>query len=103
MSLVVVATLVPKPEFRDEVIAVLEEVIGRVHAEDAGCEKYSLNVGSDRLVMIEKWASQEDLQAHSVSPAFQALTAALDGKMAAGMDVQVLQPHPAGTDGQGQI
>ena len=103
MSLVIVATLFPKPEYRDDVIAVLEEVIGRVHAEDAGCELYSLNEGRDRLVMVEKWASPEDLQAHSVSPAFQALTAALDGKMAAEMDVQVLQPHPAGTTGQGQV
>lgn len=103
MSLVVVATLFPKPEFRNEVLQALEEVIGRVHAEDAGCLKYSLAEGPDRLVMIEKWASQDDLQAHSVSPAFQALTAALEGKMAADMDVQILQPHPAGTAEQGQI
>ena len=103
MSLVVVATLVPKPEFRDDVIAALEEVIPRVHAEDSGCEVYSLNEGSDRLVMVEKWASPEDLQAHSVSPAFKALTAALDGKLSGEMDVQVLQPHPAGTPGQGQV
>ncbi|MBO0907297.1 MULTISPECIES: putative quinol monooxygenase [Arthrobacter] len=103
MSLVVVATMVPKPEFRDDVIATLEDVIARVHAEDAGCEVYSLNEGPDRLVMIEKWASPEDLQAHSTSPAFQALTAALEGKMAQDMDVQILQPHPAGTPGQGQV
>lgn len=103
MSLVVVATMFPKPEFRADVLAALDEVIGRVHSEDAGCLKYSLNEGPDRLVMIEKWASQDDLQAHSASPAFQALTAALDGKLAAEMDVQILQPHPAGTTEQGQI
>ena len=103
MSTVIVATMVPKPEFRDEVIAALEELIGRVHAEDEGCELYSLNEGRDRLVMIEKWATPEAMQAHSVSPAFKALTAALDGKLAAEMDVQVLQPHPAGTPEQGQV
>ncbi|GAA3286320.1 putative quinol monooxygenase [Arthrobacter citreus] len=103
MSLVIVATMYPKPEFRDDVVATLEEVIGRVHAEDSGCELYSLNEGRDRLVMIEKWASPEDLQAHSVSPAFQALTAALEGKLAGEMDVQVLQPHPAGTAEQGLV
>lgn len=103
MSVVVVATMVPKPEFRDEVISVLEEVIARVHAEDAGCEVYSLNEGPDRLVMIEKWATPEDLQAHSASPAFKALSAALDGKLSGAMDVQMLQPHPAGTPGQGQV
>ena len=103
MSLVVVATMVPKPEFRDEVIAALEEVIPRVHAEDAGCEVYSLNEGGEKLVMIEKWATPEDLQAHSASPAFKVLTAALEGKLSKEMDVQVLQPHPAGTPGQGQV
>ncbi|MBP3036220.1 antibiotic biosynthesis monooxygenase [Arthrobacter sp. zg-ZUI100] len=103
MSLVIVATMFPKPEFRDEVISTLETVIDRVHSEDAGCELYSLNEGRDRLVMIEKWATPEDLQAHSVSPAFKALTAALEGKMAADMDVQVLQPHPAGSAGQGLL
>lgn len=103
MSVVVVATLIPKPELREDVIAVLEEAITRVHAEDAGCELYSLQEGRDRLVMIEKWSSPEDLQAHSSSPAFQALTAALDGKMDAEMDVQVLLPHPAGTAAQGQL
>lgn len=103
MSLVIVATLFPKPEFRDDVIATLETVIGRVHTEDSGCELYSLHEGPDRLVMIEKWADPKDLQAHSVSPAFKSLTSALDGKMAAEMDVQVLQPHPAGTVGQGAV
>ncbi|WAP53198.1 putative quinol monooxygenase [Arthrobacter sp. ATA002] len=103
MSLVVVATMVPRPEFRDDVIAVLEESIARVHAEDPGCEVYSLNEGRDRLVMIEKWASPENLQAHSASPAFKALTAGLEGKLAEEMDVQVLMPRPAGTPGQGQV
>ena len=103
MSFVIVATMFPKPEFRDETVAALEGLIARVHAEDKGCELYSLNEGRDRLVMIEKWATQEDMKAHSASPAFQALTAALEGKLAAEMDVQVLQPHPAGTADQGQV
>ena len=103
MSFVIVATMFPKPEFRADVVTALEGLIARVHAEDAGCELYSLNEGKDRLVMIEKWATQEDMQAHSASAAFKALTAVLDGKLAADMDVQILQPHPAGTPGQGQV
>ena len=44
----------------------------RVKAEDAGCEMYDLfrSVDDDtRYVMVESWASQENLDAHGKSPA----------------------------------
>ena len=37
---VVVATIIPLPEHRDEVIAVLTQTIPKVHAEE-GCELYA--------------------------------------------------------------
>ena len=37
MSVVVVATIVPRPEHRDEVIATITETVAKVHEED-GCE-----------------------------------------------------------------
>ena len=46
--------------------------IGRVKADDAGCEMYDLfrSVDDDtRYVMVESWASQENLDAHGKSPA----------------------------------
>ena len=56
MSVVVVATIMPLPEHRDEVIATLKETVDQVHAEE-GCELYTLNEAPDRLIMIEKWAT----------------------------------------------
>ncbi len=97
MSVVVVATFLPLPEHYDEVVAALEHAIERVHAEDEGCELYALNSGLDRLVMVEKWASQEALAAHAKNPALIELSAAIDGKLHRGPDVQVLKAHPAGT------
>lgn len=97
MSVVVVATAQPKPEHRDEVIALFESVIARVHADDEGCELYSLHEGPDRLVMIEKWASQEALATHAKGPALAELTSGLAGKLTARLDIQLLTPHPAGT------
>ncbi len=97
MSVVVVATIVPVPEHRDEVIAAFEAAIARVHAEDAGCELYALHEGKDQLVMVEKWAGAELLAAHSKSPALAALNKALAGKVVGGIDVRVLTPRPAGT------
>ena len=64
MSVVVVATIIPLPEYRDEVIATITETVAKVHEED-GCELYALHQADDRLMMVEKWASSEALRAHS--------------------------------------
>jgi quinol monooxygenase YgiN len=96
VSIVVVATIYPKPDQRDAVIKAFEEAIEAVHSED-GCELYALHTGTDRLVMIEKWSSESALDVHSKGPALKRLGAALDGRVAGPTDLQVLQIHPAGT------
>jgi quinol monooxygenase YgiN len=103
MSVVVVATIIPIPEHREEVIATFEETIAAVHANDAGCELYALHEGDDRLVMIEKWASAELLEAHSQGAALTAAGPRLAGKLVGPPDVQVFRPHPAGTPEQGTL
>jgi quinol monooxygenase YgiN len=103
MSVIVVATARPRPGQRAEVIAAFEKAIQRTHAEDAGCLLYALHEAPDRLVMIEKWADQAALDAHSRSAGLAQLTADLDGKLAAGVEVVVLTPHPAGTTQQGTL
>jgi quinol monooxygenase YgiN len=102
MSVVVVATVFPAAEHRAEVVAAFESVIASVQGKP-GCELYALHEGRDRLVMIEKWASQEALAEHGKSTALAGLQASLDGKLTAGLDVQVLVPHPAGTARQGTL
>ena len=48
MSIVVVATISPKPEHTDAVAAAFAGIIPQVHAED-GCELYALHrAGPDR-------------------------------------------------------
>jgi quinol monooxygenase YgiN len=103
MSIVLVATIVPVPEHRAEVIAAFEAVITRVHAEDVGCELYALHEADDRLVMIEKWASQDALDAHGKGTALRELNKTLAGKVAGAPDLRVLRPHPAGTTEQGAL
>src|SRR5690348_10747492 len=58
MSVVVVATVFPIPEYRAEVVAAFEEATTRVHGEP-GVELYALHEGPDRLVMIEKYESEQ--------------------------------------------
>jgi quinol monooxygenase YgiN len=103
MSVVVVATIYPLPEHRDEVIATMEKAIARVHDEDEGCELYALHEGDGRLVMIEKWTSQQALDAHSAGPVLVDLGPLLKGKLGAATDVQTMTAHPAGDAGKGAL
>jgi quinol monooxygenase YgiN len=102
MSVIVVATAFPLPEHRDEVVAAFEAAIPPVQ-EDPECELYALHEGRDRLVMIEKYTSQDALAAHGKSAALADLTAALQGKLSSDLDVQILVPHPAGTAAKGAL
>jgi quinol monooxygenase YgiN len=104
MAVVIVATLFPAPEYRDEVIAAIETTQAKVHASDDDCLLYALHEGRDgRLVFIEKYTSSAAVGAHSQSPELAELVAALDGKLAQPMDVQLLAPHPAGSADKGVL
>ena len=104
MAVVIVATLFPVPEYRDEVIAAIETVQEKVHASDDDCLLYALHEGKDgRLVMIEKYSSMEALKAHGKSAELAELAAALDGKLTQPMDLQVLAPHTAGSPEKGAL
>ena len=104
MAVIIVATAFTAPEYRDEVIAAFEAAIGKVHAEEDGCELYALHEAPDgRLVMIEKYASDDAVAAHRAGAGLAALREALAGKLSAPMDVQVLAPHPAGSADKGAL
>jgi quinol monooxygenase YgiN len=79
-----------------------EEAIVRVH-DEPGVELYALHEGSDRLVMIEKYESAEARSEHSRGAPLADLRSALDGKLTTGLDVQVLEPHPAGNAQKGAL
>ena len=100
---VVVATIGPLPRHRDEVTAAMLAAVEQVHGED-GCELYARHRDDGRLVMIERWASPAVLQTHrTASPALQKLNADLDGKLAAPLDVVVLEPVLGGDPARGQL
>ena len=59
--------------------------LAQVKAEDKGCEMYDLFRSVDdptRYVMVESWASEEDLEAHKTSPAMGAVGKAIGGFIA---------------------
>jgi quinol monooxygenase YgiN len=104
MSIVIVATAVPKPEYRDDVIAAFEKAEEAVHPAEDGCLLYALHEGTDgRLVMIEKYADQAAVDAHVKGAGLAALVADLKGKLEDPIDVQILSPHPAGSPDKGAL
>src|SRR5215467_10965174 len=102
MSVVQVVTAFPIPEHRAEVVAAFEAAIARVHNEP-GVELYALLEGPDRLVMIEKYESEQARSEHIKSAALADLRSALEGKLTSGLDAQVLTPHPAGNHQKGAL
>ncbi|HEX3592078.1 MAG TPA: antibiotic biosynthesis monooxygenase [Pseudonocardiaceae bacterium] len=103
MSVIVIATAFPIPEYRDEVIAAFETAIAQVHDQEPDVEVYALHEGTDRLVMIEKYASEQARAEHVKGMALATLVSALDGKLSSKLEVQVLQPHPAGDTRKGAL
>jgi quinol monooxygenase YgiN len=102
VSVVLVATAFPISEYRAEVIAACEAAIARVH-DEPGVELYALLEGSDRLVMIEKYESEQAVSEHSNGGALADLLSALEGKLSRDLDVQVLAPHPTGNPQKGTL
>jgi quinol monooxygenase YgiN len=103
MSVVVVATVHPTAEHRDEVIAAFVAAAEKVHPSEDGCELYALHTGKDRLVMIEKYTDMDALVAHGQGAALADLGAAIKDKIVGDLDVQVLRPHPAGDAAKGAL
>jgi quinol monooxygenase YgiN len=102
MSVVVIVTAFPLPEHRAAVITAFEAAIKRVH-DEPGVELYALHEGPDRLVMIEKYASEQMRSKHRKAAALADLRSALEGKLSSDLDAQVLVPHPAGNPQKGAL
>jgi quinol monooxygenase YgiN len=102
MSVVLVATVTPKPGQLEAVVAAFEATIPLVHTED-GCELYSLHKTEDTVVMIEKWASQEALTVHGGGETLKALGRQLRELTSERMQLVVLEPVPAGDPAKGAL
>lgn len=100
---VVIATFYPAPGRRADVLAALETAIPAVHTEP-GCELYAIHDHPDgSIMMIEKWTTVAELDAHGSSPAVARLNEELAGALATDVSVARLGPLPVGTAEQGAL
>src|SRR3712207_5824931 len=100
---IVTAVFFPAPGQRDELVRRLEPAIRQVHEEE-GCLLYAIHDAPDgSIVMIEKWASDELLDAHNVGEPVQRLRIAIADVISAPVQVTKMRPIPAGTPEQGEL
>ena len=102
MSVVVVATITPKPDQVDAVREAILAAVPKVH-EEPGCELYAVHEGKGHFVMVERWESPEALKAHGSAEALTTLGGQLAGKLDAPLDVRRLDAVPAGDPVKGAI
>ena len=93
-ALQVVATIEARPGRGDAVAALLGAALDEVRAEQ-GCLRYDLfrvRREPDTVIMLEEWASKEDLRAHGASDHFAALSEQMAPELAGPPVVRVLDP-----------
>ena len=101
--IVVTAVFRPVEGMRAELVRRLRPAIAEVHEEE-GCLLYAIHDAPDgTIVMIEKWASEELLDAHADGAAVERLGEAIADVIAAPVEVTRLRPIPAGTAEQGAL
>jgi quinol monooxygenase YgiN len=98
----VLAFITAKPGNRDDVLTLFNANIPAVHAEQ-GCIEYQATtdtpdagsfqteLGADTFVVVEKWQSLSDLQAHLAAPHMAAYAASVK-HMLADRTIHVLSP-----------
>ena len=91
----------------DEVVAAFTTCIEKTHEEE-GCLAYALHrdtADPNHFVLVERWRSQEDLDAHMTQPYVADLFAAAGapGVLAAAPELALLAPMGVGTAAKGSL
>lgn len=104
MSLVVVAVLTAKPGMGPRVIESFREVSPLVH-DESGCELYAahLEQGGDTVVMVERWTTRADLDAHAAVAPIARLNELNADLLERPYDVWFLDPVSLGQPAKGAI
>ena len=100
----VVAAFTVKPEHEEEAIGILKGVVAASHEEE-GCLLYTLNKAKNQphtWSIVEKWRSQEDLDAHFGKPHMAPMADAA-GMLAEPPTVLFCEPVPTGDAAKGSL
>jgi len=99
---VVVAIQTPKPGRLQDVLDAFAVVSPLVH-EEQGCELYAAHTDGDVCVMVERWTTQADLDAHAAGEPLKELQRLWGDALVKPYDVWVLKNQPLGNAAKGTI
>jgi quinol monooxygenase YgiN len=99
---IVVARVYPKPGRLQQVIDVYAPVAPLVHQEP-GCELFALHTDGETVFVVEKWATQADLQGHADGAAYAQIRAGISDLVDHAPDVWVLEPLSFGEAVKGTV
>lgn len=105
MSEVIVAIATVKEGREAEAEKAIRSCIEATHAEE-GCERYALHRvkgESRKFVMVEKWRSQADIDAHFATPHLADLMTALGDAADGPATILVCEPVSAGDADKGAL
>lgn len=94
MAICIIATVTPKPEFRDAVEQVMRTLVGHSRKEP-GNLRYDLFARmdeADAFDVFEVFADQAAIEAHQQSPHFQAFATQVKDWLAVPVKVRLSQP-----------
>ncbi len=104
-AVVVVGVFLAKEGEEDRALEALSETIRATHEEE-GCLSYALHRDrSDprRVVLVERWRSQEDLDAHFTKPYVAALMGVAGEVLAEPPGLWFTEPVPVGDPAKGVL
>ncbi len=91
-GIVVVAVLHPSPQHLEQAMSGVMTAVPGILAED-GCLLYAPHIADDgTIVIVERWESRADLEAHSTGIAVEILRSGVAGLMASPAVVTVMAP-----------
>jgi quinol monooxygenase YgiN len=103
-EVVVAATFKVKEGAEQEAESLIREVVRETHGEE-GCITYALHRGVDdpgRFVLLERWRSRDDLDAHFRQPYVARLAAAAD-LLAEPAGTWFVEALPEGDEAKGRL
>lgn len=104
-EVVVVATLIAEPGKEEEAERALRGIIEPSHAE-GGCLLYALHRAAGdprRFCFVERWASQEALEAHGGAAHMKEALARFGELFGDGVDIAFYEALPAGDSAKGSL
>lgn len=103
MSVVVVATFQAGEGNEQNLLEALKTSVPEIHAED-GCDLFALHEGeAGHIVLIEKWESEDLLEAHLAAEPVANLVRLIGPFVASDPEVMRLRSIAAGTPAQGSL